>query len=323
MPYQVFSKINNYTGKRLAGYKVEVGVGLGANFKTATDLGISDQLYLSLGIGEGTTGSGGGITPSDIFEPDGLATFSHGLFGAPDSNFTTYGFFATSTAYFPVAQTCTTGGSDVACPNSVVVPSGASVPASDTIFSSGPLSTNYTSLFGDWLPSVWAPEGIFYDDDNDPTTDPVLVAWWNGTAWLKGQADNFAPVSAAELEAWAANPLYAEDVIEDVLNLGPNYIVHVGDVNGALGSAGFTGSANITVRIIPVVAADQTQPAWVGTTPAPLVITPPPVVTPPVVIPAPVVAAPAPSSGGGGSFAPWFMLALMPLFAVRRRLMKK
>ena len=28
--YQVFSKINNYTGKRLAGYKVIVGTGTGS-----------------------------------------------------------------------------------------------------------------------------------------------------------------------------------------------------------------------------------------------------------------------------------------------------
>ena len=29
-PYQVFSKINNYTGKRLAGFKVIVGTGTGS-----------------------------------------------------------------------------------------------------------------------------------------------------------------------------------------------------------------------------------------------------------------------------------------------------
>ncbi len=40
------------------------------------------------------------------------------------------------------------------------------------------------------------------------------------------------------------------------------------------------------------------------------------------VLPAPTVASTT-STGGGGSFAPWFMLALMPLFALRRRLMKK
>ena len=52
--YQVFSKINNYTGKRLAGYKVVVGTGTGSAFKSASELGIADkQLHLSIGIGEG------------------------------------------------------------------------------------------------------------------------------------------------------------------------------------------------------------------------------------------------------------------------------
>src|SRR5690606_7249886 len=53
-PYQVFSKTNNYTDKRLAGFKIQVGRGTGSGFQTASDLGIADQLYLSLGIGEET-----------------------------------------------------------------------------------------------------------------------------------------------------------------------------------------------------------------------------------------------------------------------------
>ena len=47
-PYQAFSKIDNYTGKRLKGYKIAVGKGLGAGFKTASELGIADKLHLSL-----------------------------------------------------------------------------------------------------------------------------------------------------------------------------------------------------------------------------------------------------------------------------------
>lgn len=287
-PYQVFSKINNYTGKRLAGYKIEVGVGGGGTgipFQTATDLGISGQLYLSLGVGEDATSTPAG---DDLFTSDGLATFSHGLFGAIElPHFPSEGFFSNTTAFYPVGQACTTGGVDTACPTNVVVASGASIPASDTIFTTGVLSSNYTSLLGSWLPSDWAPEGIFHDDDNDPSTDPVLVAWWNGKEWEKGQADNFAPVTQAEFNTWASDSSYSEDVIEDVLNLGINYIVHVGDINGATGTGSFAGSPNFTIRIIPIVAADQTAPAWVGTTPAPLVVTP-------------ITTTTTSSSGGGG-----------------------
>ena len=307
-PYEVFSKINNYTDKRLSGYKIEVGVGTGAGFKTATDLDISGQLYLSLGIGEGTTGNSTPPTYSDMFDPDGLATFSHGLFGAISlPHFPSEGFFSNTTAYYPVSAQCSTAaGVTVTCPNTRVVGTGATVDDSDTIFSSGPLSTNYTNLFGAWLPSIWEPKGIFFDFDSNPSTDPKLVAWWNGTQWLKGQADNFAPVSQTELNAWASDSRYSIDVIEDVLNLGINYIVDVGDINNPQGTKGFTGSTNFTVRIIPVVAADQTVPAWVGTTPTPLV---------------------PPSSGGGctiggdGHFDPTFpalLLAGLGFFGLRR-----
>ncbi len=299
-PYQVFSKINNYTDKRLSGYKVEVGVGTGSAFKTATDLGISDQLYLSLGIGEDTT-----TTPAgDLFTGiDGLATFSHGLFGAIDlPHFPNEGFFSNTTAFYPVdAQCSTAAGVAVPC-LSTLTPAGQQF--TDTIYSSGVLSSNYTSLFGAWLPSIWEPKGIFYDDDNNPTTDPKLVAWWNGTEWQKGQADGFVPVTAAELTSWNVNgagSLYTEDVIEDVLNLGINYIVHVGNFNG-----GATGT--FTVRIIPVVAADQTKPVW-------------------VVDPAPTLPTTSSSSGGGctvggdGHFDPIFpalLLAGLGFFGLRR-----
>lgn len=317
-PYQVFSKINNYTDKRLSGYKIEVGVGTGTNFKTATDLGISNQLYLSLGIGEDATSTPVG---ADLFTGiDGLATFSHGLFGAIDlPHFPDSGFFSNTTAYYPVSQTCTTAGVDAACLNSVTVASGASIPASDTIYSSGTLSTNYTHLFGSWLPSIWEPKGIFFDADNNPTTDPKLVAWWNGTEWLMPSKDTngnpvydadgyavFVPVTSAELTSWNVNgagSLYAEDVIEDVLNLGINYIVHVGDFNGGSGATG-----TFTVRIIPVVAADQTKPVW-------------------VVDPAPTLPTTTSSSGGGctvggdGRFDPIFpalLLAGLGFLGLRR-----
>ncbi len=40
------------------------------------------------------------------------------------------------------------------------------------------LAGNYEALFGLWLPSKWAPYGIFWDHDNDPLTDAELMAFW-------------------------------------------------------------------------------------------------------------------------------------------------
>lgn len=83
---------------------------------------------------------------------------------------------------------------------------------------------------------------------------------------------------------WQADKLYAIDDIEDVLNLGINYIVKVGD---DLDNNPATTNTQITIRIIPVVADTQVAPSFVGTTPTPLVV-------PPAVPVTPIV-----SSGGG------------------------
>ncbi len=80
--YQIFQKINNWTDGRLEGFKVEIGVGVGANFKTASDAGIAlDDLNISV--------------PTEIWpvgEAD-VAVFSAGLFGPLDKHTGSVGFF--------------------------------------------------------------------------------------------------------------------------------------------------------------------------------------------------------------------------------------
>jgi hypothetical protein len=322
-PYQVFSKINNYTGKRLLGYKVVVGIGIGSAFKSASEAGIADKLHISLGVGEGySDGSTPAPDGSNLLEDDGgLASFSHGLFGPIDKHFPAVGFFDERSAGFKVEQKCTTAaGADAACPKSYFNPAltvGTTFPGgqemlmpTDTIYSTTVLPSNYNGPvvpagtpgfpWGDWLPYGWEPKGIYWDFDNDPTTDADVVAWWNGSAWVKNYASGFAPVSAAEFNAWASDkscgtasaPIscYAIDTIEDALNLGINYILKVGD---DIDGDPLTTKSQFTVRIIPIAAPDQTAPVWVDTTPPPLV----PTATEPTT-PTPTV--PVISSGGGG-----------------------
>jgi hypothetical protein len=259
-PYQVFSKINNYTGKRLQGYKIVVGTGVGTAFVSADAQGIENKLFISLGIGEGAD-SKGVADGSDLFDAvEGFATFSHGLFGAPDKHFTANGFFDTRTAGFDVEQVC----SFAACDQNREVFPGITVNLTDTIRSTGALTSNYvdpTSAinFGDWLHYGLVPMGIFYDFDSDPTTDADLVAYWNGSGWMRNYDSGFAAVSEADLNAWAADARYSVDTIEDTVNLGINYIVNVGDD---------IPSGKVTIRIIPIVG-DQTQPTpWIVNAPA-------------------------------------------------------
>ena len=242
--YSVLQKINNYTGKRLDGFKVEVGfVGLDGNFTKASDAGA--DLRLSIGIGENSD--------ADIWAPEELATFSHGLWGPADGDhFLTDGFFDNEPSGYYVDRNDT----------------------NDTIYSTTTLPGNYGAIdvplgsvstqFGQWLPSVWEPSAIFHDDDNDPSTDAQLMAFYGDIgdgnfSWMKGNDDGFAKATTAELFEWAKSPVYEVGGIEDVLNLGLNYIVEVGDISTF-------PTSTFTIRITPHVSADQLAPSYVGET---------------------------------------------------------
>ena len=221
--YQVLQKINNYTGVRLDGFKIEV---IGDTVPAPT---------LSLGIGEGDDNG-------NIWTDDELANFSHGLWGPLEvPHFPIAGFFDDIRAGFQVTGhgTSTIVGGPIT------------------------LGSNYSSLFGLWLPSVWQPTGIFWDNDNDPVTDAELVAFFGtipgapaGTApsWHKGKADNWVAPTSQELLQWETDPLYEQDGIEDTLNLGLNYIVNLG-AKGA--------SDTFTIRITPHIAVDQSKPSYI------------------------------------------------------------
>ena len=268
-PYQVFSKINNYTGKRLSGYKLVVGVGTGNDFLSASELGIAQILHLSLGRGEGASGGHSTLTfdGSDIFEDDSMATFSHGLFGAPDKHFSSNGFFDERKAGYMVVRQCVSDDIE-RCPsydNPLIddpLIEGNTLLAQDVIMSTTTFDSNYHQLndaknglpFGDWLPSKWQPKAIFFDDDGDPETDATIVAWWDGSNWRGKYDDDFEVMDQGYIDWLADHPdgLYELGEIEDVLNLGVNYIIKVADGIGG----------KFTLRIIPIVSENQAAPVW-------------------------------------------------------------
>jgi hypothetical protein len=251
--YQVFQKINNWTDSRLQGFKVEVGFGVGGAFVSAADAGVS---LTNLNI----------AVPSDLWSTAQLATFSAGLFGPLDKHTGEVGFFdANKRAGFLIDE--------------YVV---GTQPLTDTLTATTPLSSNYPDVpagagaaanqFGPWLPNNMLPYGIFFDDDGNPDTDAELVAWYGynpaigGLGWMRGALDSFAAVSAADVQAMGANLSYTSALIDDLVNIGLNYLVRVGDVST------FPAST-FTIRVTPTRDTSGTGvPAYVGQTPDPLLL---------------------------------------------------
>jgi hypothetical protein len=271
--YQIFQKINNYTGSRLQGFTVQVGTGgAGAPFVPAgtgapgSETGaLIDNLYLSIP----TT-----LWPND----DDIATFSSGLFGPLDPpHFPTKGFFDDVRAGFTVDllddpdtdAVVADGSKGYELASNTVLPSN---------YSQSP-PTGPTTQFGEWIHSAWQPYGIFWDDDNDPSTDAVLVAFWGDTdgagnyAWMRGENNDVAAPTApswdvidpAIISAYLADPAYSIGQIEDLLNLGLNFIVSVGDVNDA---AIVAANDTFTIRITPIAAATNDEPGYVTNQPS-------------------------------------------------------
>jgi len=242
--YEVFQKINNYTGKRLVGYTTQVGFGIGTGFTPATT---AHDLNISLGELENDT-----VEPAvDIWAVDERASFAHGLWGPVDKHFPVPGFFSDKSAGFLVTLDT----------DKKIATSGDTL---DTLNPDNP--GNYGTLFGNWLTNQWAPTGIFYDFDDDPTTDADLVAFWadvdgDGTYAWTDKGPDFNEIDPTVLAAWAMNRLYSVGKIEDVLNLGLNYIINVGDVK-TFADYNVTGdeTATFTIRITPKLA-DQSDPA--------------------------------------------------------------
>lgn len=224
--YMVLQKINNYTDKRLYGYKLELGFLDGDGVFTTASANEAD-IKLSIGTGEDEG--------SDIWDENELATFSNGLFGAADKHFDTNGFFDIVRAGYKVELN----------------------DSKDTIKSVATLGSNYTSLFGNWPSESMAPKGIFFDDDNNIATDPMLMAFWadldgDGTfAWTKGIADNFELANEDELALWKGE-FYEEDIIEDVLNLGLTYIVEIGNIETFPEAANGTFTIRATPKFAPI-----------------------------------------------------------------------
>lgn len=233
--YQIYQKINNWTGSRLEGFQVQIGTGVGANFQTASEAGIN-LADLNISIPEAIWP----VATSDV------AVFSIGLFGPPDDKHPTTGYFdPDQRAGFEIAEH-------------------GDPTLTDTLNSVGTLGSDYvpglpdatTNQFGPWLPDTMLPYGVFFDDDGNPETDAALMAWygWNpaigALGWMSGSHGTdsdptpFQEITAAEVTAMGENLAFTMGEIDDLVNVGLDYLITIGNVSTF-------NSSTITIRVIP------------------------------------------------------------------------
>ncbi|MEN8179515.1 MAG: choice-of-anchor F family protein [Pseudomonadota bacterium] len=220
--YQIFQKINNWTDGRLEGFSIQVGFGIGTNFKTVTQAGV-DLADMNISV------------PSEIWELDQLAVFSVGLFGA-DPQRDVIGYFDPDTRAGFVINEYSVGPQ----------------PLTDTLTATETLGSDYAEVppgaavanqFGPWLPNNMLPTGIFWDDDGNPETDAQLMAWFGYNpvldehGWMSGSQGTetnptaFAEIPAEDITAMGENLAFTSGEIDDLVNVGLSYIVTVGDVS--------------------------------------------------------------------------------------------
>ena len=235
--YRGFHRLVNVTGEQLAGFRLELGFGVGSSFTAST------------------SGDGLRLAPRGAQNP---TQFPFGLFGEEGSRGRIGGFFdATARAGFGTSF-------------------------DEDSITTGAIFGAYDDYFGSWISQEDAPEGLLWDDDGDPTTDALLMAYlvpetgeWEQRRVINslGEAEtlvadpdvrgpSFASIEDVELffddRAWTLDGVtFFQDLVEDVANLNVNYFIYTGD---ATQWSTFDGTmADFTLRVtaqpVPVPAA--------------------------------------------------------------------
>lgn len=232
--YQVYQRVVNKTGGTLAGVTVELGFGLGDAFIAST------------------AGDGLGFAP-DFPAPPGrdfpvTSQFPFGLFGdaTTNPNFTLDGFFGMERTGFEMTF-------------------------SEDSIATGAFYGPYEDLFGAWMSEDTLPQGAFWDDDNDATTDDILMAWLTpGGEWeLRRDIDgNDEPESILPLLFASLDDvndylgiISVVDLIDDLANLNLNYGIALGEL---VNFNQFTLRLTATPSTVAPVPLPATAPLIIG-----------------------------------------------------------
>ncbi len=217
-PYRLLEKLFNSTDFQISNISIELGFGLGDDFIPAqADIGLdfSDRDGV-IWIAETSTGD----TSSNNLD----ALFPFGLFGdaSTDPNQDIDGYFdSTERARFNLT-------------------------ANRGKIITNDISANYHDVFGDFLAKSQSINGYFWDNDDDDSTDPILIAHQTESGWFTLRPDQWwidfilpipetnlldGTLTDETLTEWDANPNdYGVDLIEDLANLNLNYHIAIGNI---------------------------------------------------------------------------------------------
>jgi len=303
--YRVFQKINNWTGERLTGFRLEVGFRIGTAFQNVADSAAAANLSVEVDqyfddINKQTNFAHGLFGPVEPPNWNDVGAFTGGFFD--DQSRAGYRIEEVNTGTYRSVPDAETGGIFGIYEN--VLPE-------DPVSQAGLAGFNQ---FGDWLPTIYMPSGVFFDDDDNPDTDDTLMAWWGyntscSTApapvntgdycWMYGDTNyydwidnqdpalgfvkdtlttNYQPVSQTTFNAWASDSRYYIDTIDDLANLNLNYVVNVGTVDATWPTWNpGTSDATFTIRVTPVQDTSITnrtaQPGYLNNPHIPLAYT--------------------------------------------------
>ena len=151
--YQVFGRLINTTGQALDGFKLELGYGVGSDFIAAVP-----------GAGLSFADTSQYVAPPARTAAAGTQ-FPFGLFGpaADNQNFLLDGFFDAERTGLMVPDV-STGDTILASMDSTYFGNYLDIPGG-------------YGEFGPWMNQADVPDGLFWDFDENPLTDDLLVAW--------------------------------------------------------------------------------------------------------------------------------------------------
>lgn len=251
----------------MIGYRVVLGQGEGETFQLMSTVGESRVQFDNLVLNQTAQTLGwAGSTSTTSQNPLQRSFYAAGLFGDEEKTLIdnsierTIGFFSAEERVALLFNSSRAAG-DIQ--DELVAEYGVNFDPNTGL----PTTNVWTENFGASTAIVdynVIPEGLFWDNDGDPSTDNVLMAAFLDGEWVTYREMNNGAFSTgfdadgtpiaftdgtrkvltqAEIDAFLASGIYGLDVVEDIAKVNTNFSLDIGDYSG-----------EFTLRFVPIFA---------------------------------------------------------------------